>query len=339
MNIMGIPVVPYESYMGWYDRKQVYELTKRIPVVNSYEEQMQNIVIRKFLRYKDGSLQCQNTHTLLRVIPNEVTLHIHQLVVDNNGTIIGVNVGSDDNNKYLLIGADTVYIIESIINDFFGIEVGDNVFELVSAEKQRNDCQICRRHYDSCCSPWVKRTYIKDFGHTPDGKETLSWDIMETTGKNYNCARLIATKCIAAVPFCRPDSPQELYKQSFYEESYIKKWLNEVFIKEFFSEQERERIINISLPDIHKMEEWFPWEIDRICEPTRFAIDDGADVFNNHIHNNSCTYWLLDTGRKPGYSATVVLSNGKIYKSAYMSARNVCVRPVIDIIRKEQWNE
>lgn len=264
-------------------------------------------------------------------------LHIRELVVDIHGTIIGINVGSNNNNKYLLIGADTVYIIESIINDFFGMELGDDVFELVDSESQRKICQDCAECFRRPCNPWYKNTYLKNFGHTPDSRESLSWELIEIIGKNYNIARLIASKCIAVVPFSCSSSPQELYKQSFYEDSYIRKWLHEVFIREFFNEQEKEKIINVSIPNIHQMEKWFPEEIDRICGPTKFSIDSGASVFNNHTNGKSCAYWLADTGRKPGYSSTVVLSNGKIYKSAYMSAPNVCVRPVIDIIRKEQW--
>lgn len=71
MNIRGIPVIPYEPYMGWYNSKQVYELRKRIIAVNSYEEQMRNICVRLSSHYKDGSLQCQNIHTLFQIIFDE----------------------------------------------------------------------------------------------------------------------------------------------------------------------------------------------------------------------------------------------------------------------------
>lgn len=336
---MGIPVVPYEPYMGWYDAQKADALTKKMTVVNFIEEQLKNICIRQSSHYKDGFIQCQHVNTLFEVIRDNklMLLHISEFVADNNETIIGINIDSNNDKEYLLIGAKVAHIVESFINDFFGIEVGDDVFELVDSETQRKKCHNCRQYCSRSCNPWYKNTYLNDFGHTPDSKEPLSWELVEFTGKNYNIARLIASTCIAVVPFSCTSSPQELYKQSFYENSYIRKWLSEVFIREFFNEQEKEKIISVSIPNIHQMEKWFPEEIDKICKPTKFSIDNGASVFNNHMNSVSCAYWLADTGRKPGYSSTVVLSNGKIYKSAYMSAPNVCMRPVIDIIRKEQW--
>lgn len=46
VNIRGIPVIPYEPYMGWYNSKQVDELRKKITAVNSNGEQMRNICVR-----------------------------------------------------------------------------------------------------------------------------------------------------------------------------------------------------------------------------------------------------------------------------------------------------
>ena len=350
MNIMGIPIVPYELHMGWYDRKKANKLKDKISEISTFVEQLKKICIRFSSRYKsdssvrnsiltdceylfqDETVLCNNVSTLYECCERRDN-SILEFVSDRDGVIIGVNY----RGEYLLIGSHNRYIQEQIINDFYGAELGDDVFELVTSETQRKKCNNCRGYCTRSCNPWFKNTYLRDFGHTPDGKDLLSWKLIEITGMNYNIARVIASKCIDVVPFICADNTQDLYIQSFYEDSYIKKWLNEVFIKEFFSEQEREKIISVSIPSIHQMEKWFPEEFDRICEPTKFAIDNGATVFNNHTNGKSCAYWLLDTGRMLGYSATVVLSNGKIYKSAYMSAPNVCVRPVIDIIRKERW--
>lgn len=70
--------------------------------------------------------------------------------------------------------------------------------------------------------------------------------------------------------------------------------------------------------------------------PTKYARENGAAVFKNSDSALSCVYWLADTERKAGMSATVVLANGKIYQSAYLAASNVCVRPVIEIVEKEK---
>lgn len=177
------------------------------------------------------------------------------------------------------------------------------------------------------------------FGHTPDSKELLSWNLMETSDPPYNYAKLIATRGLAVVPFVRISESQNAnkLKTCFYSESYLKKWLNTTFLQEYFSEDERKYIRSVDIPSSKDIEKWFPEEHDRICIPTQFAIDNNAVIFENNNSLKTCVYWLSDTGRKVGMSATVILSNGKIYKSAYMAATNVCVRPVIEVARKEQW--
>ena len=65
------------------------------------------------------------------------------------------------------------------------------------------------------------------FGHTPDSKELLSWNLMETSDPPYNYAKLIATRGLAVVPFVRISESQNAnkLKTCFYSESYLKKWL------------------------------------------------------------------------------------------------------------------
>lgn len=36
-------------------------------------------------------------------------------------------------------------------------------------------------------------------------------------------------------------------------------------------------------------------------------------------------------------SATIVMANGEIYKSAYLAATNVCVRPVIEMVGEKYY--
>lgn len=50
------------------------------------------------------------------------------------------------------------------------------------------------------------------FGHTPDSKELLSWNLMETSDPPYNYAKLIATRGLAVVPFVRISESQNANK-------------------------------------------------------------------------------------------------------------------------------
>ena len=90
---------------------------------------------------------------------------------------------------------------------------------------------------------------------------------------------------------------------------------------------EQAKLMEISIPTIEQLLSWFPNHIDRKCYASKQAILDGITLFPDS--DNSCAYWLQDTGRRDGMSATVILPNGRIYQSAYMLADNVGVRPYI----------
>lgn len=182
------------------------------------------------------------------------------------------------------------------------------------------------------------KSILDNFGYTSDKKEVLSWKLVEMAEGCGNHARLIAVHGIAAVPFVdiSKDQGRNKSRERFYSDSDLKKWLNDTFLYDFFNEEERRYIKSVDIPSSEDIEKWFPKEYDRVCTPTKFAMDQGAAVYKNDISEKACAYWLSDTGRRKGMSAAVVLSNGKIYKSAYMNAGNVCVRPVIEVVRKEQ---
>ncbi len=115
-----------------------------------------------------------------------------------------------------------------------------------------------------------------------------------------------------------------------WENCSLKRWLTTVFIQRF-SHDEKSRIIEISIPDIVWMSKWFPQKEDRICFPTDDALQCGAVSFD--ANGGACVYWLQDTGRLYGRSATVVRADGGFYPSAYLHANNVCVRPILKMRR------
>lgn len=68
------------------------------------------------------------------------------------------------------------------------------------------------------------------------GKEELEWRVLVKDEEN-NRALLIASDCIACMPF-----HSEKMKVT-WEDSYLRQWLNSVFLQEAFSDEERSRII------------------------------------------------------------------------------------------------
>lgn len=77
-----------------------------------------------------------------------------------------------------------------------------------------------------------------------------------------------------------------------------------------------------------------PMEGTRRCEPSRYALANGASVYRCADGLENCTYWLTDPGRKQEFSVSIVLGNGKIYKSAFTGSKNICVRPYVVFLRE-----
>ena len=115
----------------------------------------------------------------------------------------------------------------------------------------------------------------------------------------------------------------------FWKNSSLNGWLTTQFFSNSFSHNDKKRIEIISIPTIEQILDWFPKRQDRKCFATENAIKQGIELFSES--GNTCAYWLQNTGRREGYSSTVVRACGNIYSSAFMKAKNVGVRPYIII--------
>lgn len=94
---------------------------------------------------------------------------------------------------------------------------------------------------------WYKGYRVITFGkfeqdaNEKNGKESISWIILEDTGKDR---LLISKDVLYAMPY---DDDITLVGEDFnkyWEKSSIRKWLNEVFYNESFSEEEKEFVLN-----------------------------------------------------------------------------------------------
>lgn len=336
----NIPFVKYRPDMGKYSAEKAKRLRENSSVVTSVETQMKKLSIRTSERLKDGTISCKYTNTLYYYINSEkFGPDIRELVFDSYGILIGVNIGWDDTKcRYLLVENDTCILEENVIKDFCGIEIMDIFCSLTLSDEARKHCTSCKDYLNSPCNPWYHQTYLENFGRIPGSQEYLSWDLVEMPETPNDYTRIIANQGIAVAPYVNISENQNANKlrKCSYENSDLKSWLNEVFLNTFFSEEERKIIKSINVPSVAEIEKWFPEEKDRKVFPTKYARENGAAVFKNSDSALSCVYWLADTERKAGMSATVVLANGKIYQSAYLAASNVCVRPVIEIVEKEK---
>ncbi len=123
------------------------------------------------------------------------------------------------------------------------------------------------------------------------------------------------------------------FRRCGYDDSDLKLWLENQFLEECFTENELKGIKHIGIPNEDYIISWIPSENARRCEPSQYALDNGGAIFRCSDDRETCAYWLSDSGRKHGYSSSIVLGNGKIYRSAYNGSENICVRMVMVLER------
>ena len=193
--------------------------------------------------------------------------------------------------------------------------------EAKAAEKLKRDQEDAERHKkeDEEHQKWISRKYgdIIEFGQYPfyvDGKVMpIDWLVLENDGSKV---LLITKKGIDA----------KLYNQELediiWENSSIRRWLNETFINNAFTAEERGKIIEsridnkdnaeyktrgggvsndkLFLLSIDEANNYFKSDKDRIADPTPYA--------NSQLGwkcNPTCVWWLRSPGICQKNSATI----------------------------------
>ena len=184
------------------------------------------------------------------------------------------------------------------------------------------------------------------FGHyeqdndTSNGAEQIEWIVL---AKEDGKALVISKYALDCQPY------NEEYASVTWEESDIRAWLNDDFYNTAFSESERSEIettyvVNddnaeygtdggndtsdkIFLLSIAEAEEYFSSDEARECEPTKYAVAEGA---YENSDNGNCWWWL----RSPGYDAN---SAAFIYTSGDVDALGNCVDDGNYAVRPALW--
>ena len=188
--------------------------------------------------------------------------------------------------------------------------------------------------------------YVK-FGSYPqnngNSKEPIEWLVLEVSGDE---ALLVSRYGLDCKPY------NEEYTDITWENCDLQKWLNNDFLKEAFSGEERERIklsevVNddnrkygprggnntrdrVFCLSLAEAEQYFKNDSERRCQPTAVAKAHGAYVSDDGY----CWWWL----RSPGHnqrSASYVGTDGALHPGGhYVSSVNRAVRPALRLI----WN-
>lgn len=169
---------------------------------------------------------------------------------------------------------------------------------------------------------------IISLGSLPSG-ERIEWYVVE---QNEEEIILLSCKGLINKPFTLQ------FRRSTYDNSDLKKWLENNFASDCLPSEAKVFCQSIGIPNANAIKTWLPTESTRRCSPSKYAMTNGAATFKCVDGFEMCAYWLADSGRKEGYSTSIVLGNGKIYKSAYNGSNNICVRVVVSF-QKEWLNE
>ncbi|MCR4926615.1 MAG: DUF6273 domain-containing protein [Lachnospiraceae bacterium] len=215
----------------------------------------------------------------------------------------------------------------------------DSAYKLLKNLKFRDSVDRIRQIEES--DDWIKicpvgRTFLfgsyEQDNDTSDGKENIEWIVLEKADDKA----LVVSKYILD---CMPYDSSYLSTYISWEDSTIRKWLNETFIIEAFTIKEQERIqeatvttkgylssgerVNrntkdkVFLLNKSETEKYIGYANARVCEPTEYCISSGT----------LAGWWL----REPcsGNCAVVVTGSGAFVEEGSYVTLNRGIRPTM----------
>ena len=184
---------------------------------------------------------------------------------------------------------------------------------------------------------YVFGSYEQD-GNVENGKEPIEWIVLDTVGSRKLLLSLYALDC---------QKYNEDNKDTTWEKSSLRMWLNNEFVVEAFSEKEQHSIIEtqvinsssecnsdwntngggntrdkVFLLSASEYCRYFPSN-DDTCHNTNYARKQGAKIWG---FNKTCTWWLRSPGEKQNEAASVGI--GKI-DSCFVSFNGTGIRPAL----------
>ena len=181
-----------------------------------------------------------------------------------------------------------------------------------------------------------------EFGAYPQTSDSnikeIEWLVL---ARNGNSALLISRYSLDAQPYNKG------FTSITWENCTLRKWLNETFLNAAFGADEQAAIQSTNVPagrnpeydtnpgsattdkvfllSIDEAEKYFSSDDARMCQPTAYAVENGASK-----HDNGTSLWWL---RSPGYFqdlAAFVASVGLVgYPGECVNYDYVCVRPAL----------
>ena len=185
----------------------------------------------------------------------------------------------------------------------------------------------------------VKVGSVIKFGNYPQNdqckKEPIEWRVLAVEGGK---ALLISQYALDCKVY------NEVLEDTSWEKCILRKWLNNDFMKSAFTDTEQKLILlskvtadknpknytnqgndtddRVFLLSAKEAEQYFKNDEDRKCNPTKFAVNNGAGQYNGQ-----CWWWLRSLGDFT-YCATYV-SGSVSFNGGDVYFNDVSVRPAL----------
>lgn len=229
----------------------------------------------------------------------------------------------------------------TLMNEENYIEASEKFISLEDFKDSKKKIQeICKKNQvaknyllfkDKNVGDYVKFGSYEQDNNEKNGSEAIEWQILE---KDDSSALLISRFGLYNAKF-------HSYWQSNWSNCELKGWLNIGFYVSAFNIDEQETILSTNLLNgsckvflltTDLLEKYFGSNKERICQPTKFAIEnDDAKVYDNFDGTKGSQWWLSSQGNAGlGYTA-VVMPDGDLYYNGLYNTNKAVVRPCIRV--------
>ena len=184
------------------------------------------------------------------------------------------------------------------------------------------------------------------FGHyeqdndQSNGPEPIEWRVLAVENGEALC---VSRYSLDSMPYYAPGRTK-----ASWEKSTIRQWLNSDFLNAAFSEAEQKALITrerftryekkkttdtVYLLANEDAKQYFANHEDRRCEPTAYAIANGANISTKY--QGKAHWWLRNPSWEFWNKASFVAAGGGVVtcgeNSGFVEAKGFCVRPAISL--------
>ena len=179
-------------------------------------------------------------------------------------------------------------------------------------------------------------------GNTKNGKEAIEWQVLAVEDDQL---LLISRYCLDGIPY------NESAGSAVWSDSSIRKWLNESFYRESFSNDEQDKIVtsmlenannqkygtnggedtkdNVFLLSESEISTYFTTANAGVTTATKYAQKQGVTVYNVDGNKEICEWWGRTPGDVPGTAVYMQKSGVLAIRGGRVQVSFIGVRPAI----------